>query len=102
MKRTKIVSGALFHNFDETPLFTGTYVGECFNNDNEMIGYYFADTEGEQVIIPNSFAIKKALESEIENMIVKDMPNLIEIEFKGKIIRKNGLPFNRYEISIIE
>jgi hypothetical protein len=108
MAKTKLISGAVYHNFEVTPIFVGSFNGECIasegENEGECIGYYFATPDGEEVIISNSYAITKALNMEIPgtDVMVRDGNKKLEITFLGKVQRKNGQPFNRYEINLID
>jgi hypothetical protein len=100
--RVNLISGAVYHNFEENPIFKGVYAGECWNDEPKLIGFYFVDGDGEQVLITNAFSIEKALNTITEDGIVKDLGKQLEITFKGKsIIKKTGKPFNRFEVVLI-
>lgn len=101
-KRKVLVSGAVYHNFEESPIYRGVYTGDCKDDDGKIIGFYFVDEEGEETIITNSFAIEKALNTELEGSLVKDMNLPIEITFQGKtIVKKTGKPFNRFQVVLL-
>jgi hypothetical protein len=104
--RTTLISGAVYHNFEENPLFTGKYKGECWgkgdNGESKCIGFYFVNGDYEEVLITNAFAIEKALNTVTSKGLVKDMDCVLEIEFQGKtIIKKTGKPFNRFQVTLL-
>jgi hypothetical protein len=103
--RTKLVSGAVYHNFDEVPLFRGIYIRECEGTDEDgepkIMGFYFANMDGEEELITNAYAIQKALDTVTDKGMVRDLGIPLEIEFKGKITNAKGKPFNRFDISLL-
>jgi hypothetical protein len=102
IKKTQIISGANYHNFQETPVFQGVYQGEHINDEGKLIGYDFISVDGDEVIISNSYSITKALDAEFKGTIVSEGGFVMEIEFLGKAEMKNGKPFNRFSVSILE
>jgi hypothetical protein len=99
--RRELVSGAIYHNFEETPIFTGKFVGEHVNDEGKVIGYDFLDVDGQEWIITNAFSITKALDMEVEGTLVRDMDAYLEITFLGKTVKTDGKPFNRYSIVLL-
>jgi hypothetical protein len=104
-KKTRIVSGASYHDFEATPIFVGTYIGEHHSekveDDFKVIGYDFITLDGEEVIISNSHSITKALDTEIDGTLVRELNKPLEIQFLGKIMSANGKPFNRFSVSLL-
>lgn len=102
-KRKVLVSGAVYHNFEESPIFKGQYLDEVRNDDDKLIGFLFVNSDGEEMIVSNSFAIEKAINTDIEGTLVKDMSVTLEITFLGKtIVKKTGKPFNRFQVVMID
>jgi hypothetical protein len=102
-KRKVLVSGAVYHNFEESPIFKGQYLGEVRNDEEKLIGFLFVNSDGEEMIVSNSFAIEKAINIDIEGTLVKDMGVTLEITFLGKtIVKKTGKPFNRFQVVMID
>jgi hypothetical protein len=103
--RTNLISGAVYHNFEESPIFKGTYKGQCMGKDDEgnpkVIGFYFENTDGEEEVVTNAFAIEKALNTVTDQGMVMDLGKVLEITFKGKVINSKGKPFNRFDIVLL-
>jgi hypothetical protein len=99
--RTKIVSGATYWNFEENPIFIGTYQGECHDNEGKLIGFFFIDNDNQEHIISNSYAIEKALNSDVEGTLVMDSNNVLEIISLGKSQTKEGKQFNRFDVTML-
>jgi hypothetical protein len=100
-KRKQVVSGAKYHNFEETPLFVGQYVGDHINDEGKLIGYDFVTPDGELSIISNSHSITKALDTEVDGTLVRDSGKNVEITFMGKTEMANGKPFNRFSVVLL-
>lgn len=101
MERKRLVQSLKFWNFNENPLFKGTYQ-ETTNIVNEeedkepITAHIFAEEEtGELYYISNSYLIEKAVK-----MLDESKENLLEIIFKGQDQVK-GKPFNRFEIYLL-
>jgi len=106
-KRVELISGAIYHNFEESPIFKGRYLsdfhGKNENGEDKVIGFLFVNTDGEEMIISNSFAIDKALNTEVGENLAKDLDRDLEITFLGKsTIKKTGKPFNRFKVVLCE
>ena len=101
-KKVQIISGANYHNFQDDSIFRGLYQGEHINDEGKIIGYDFISVDGDEVIISNSYSITKALDTEYKGTIVREGGFVLEIEFLGKSEMKNGKPFNRFSVSILE
>jgi hypothetical protein len=102
IKKRQIVSGANYHDFSVEPIFRGIYQKEHHDAEGKLIGYDFISVDGDGVIISNSYSINKALDTEVDGHIVREAGFVLEIEFLGKVEMKNGKPFNRYSVSILE
>ena len=100
-KRRQIVSGANYWPFSAQPIFIGKFVSDHYNDEGKLIGYDFVDQDGEMFIISNCYATTKALDTEIDGKIVRDMDLPLEITFLGKVEMKNGKPFNRYSVVLL-
>ena len=95
-----VIQNLEFHNFDETPNFTGLYkdtqtIGE---EDEKFTANVFADVEtGEECYISNSYSVAKAIQkAKLEYADgIRDIVFLIE--FLGKTMLK-GKPFNQFKI----
>jgi hypothetical protein len=101
-KKRNILSGAVFHNFNEKPLFCGTFMDECKNEEGETIGYNFVDENGEIWVLGKNYAIERALNTVLpgEEVPVSELQKILEITFLGKVPRKAGGEFNRFKIDI--
>jgi len=110
-KRT-IVSSSQFWDFNENPIFRGSFVceqkglvenRESKEKEEKIVGFIFCDEDGEEHLITNAWAINKALNQEDDKLgcMVKDADVMLEIEFLEKIDVK-GQPFNRFKVSILE
>jgi hypothetical protein len=100
-----LVSSNQYHDFNNEPIFTGRYTGSNVVREKDeingsgkkgdIIGYIFETEDDVKVTIGNSHAVTKALElADGENPV-------LNIEFMGKIMLKNGKPFNKFEITQI-
>jgi hypothetical protein len=102
-KRITLVSGAVYHNFEENPIFKGRYLGETRDDSGKLIGFLFVNDDGEEMIVSNSFSIDKALNIEVDGAMVKDLGRELEITFLGKtIVKKTGKPFNRFQVVLCD
>jgi hypothetical protein len=102
-KKIKIVSGAEYWNFEENPIFVGKYQGIAKNEEGKVIGFNFIDLDDEDYIITNSHSIEKALNTEVNGILVHDLDKNLEIIFRGKVTSKStGKPFNKFDISLLD
>lgn len=100
-----LVSGADFWNFEESPEFIGTPLGSMVKdpNDGRVLGFDFADDNGEQWIIGASHSIEKALDMDIEGKKVIDLGRKLLIQWKGKIsLKDSGKTFNKYYVVMLD
>jgi len=106
-ERVHLSSASLFHRFDDIPQFVGRYLREHIGmvEDKEthekkegVIGYDFVNDDGEEVILSNSHAITKSLNTEVGGKLAKEIPGIFDITFKGKITNSQGKPFNRFDV----
>jgi hypothetical protein len=98
-------SGALFFNFENDPVFRGTFNGEAYNQETgEVIGFNFTEEKtGTVWILPNSYAIEKALEMKVGDTgsIARELEKSTwELEFLGKVERAGKQPFNRFRVEL--
>lgn len=102
-KVRNIISGAIFWNFNEAAVFTGTYLDECKNEEGEVIGFNFADQDGEIWVLGKNYAIERALGTVLpgEEVPISEMEKPLRIQFLGKAERKSGGEFNRFKIDLI-
>jgi len=100
-KKINIISGAVFHNFNEYSTFIGTYVDECHNAEGELIGYNFVDQNGEVWVLGKNYSIERALNTVLpgEKIPICEMGKPLEIIFLGKVERKAGGEFSRFTIN---
>jgi len=100
-RRRKLVSGAGYHNFETDPIFEGTYISPVISekDPDKVIGFLFISSDGEEKIVGNSHAIAKALNQSFAEGL--DRPYLV-ITFRGKVTLKDGKPFNRFDVELIE
>lgn len=93
------VSNLEFHNFEESPEFTGLYretveIGE----EEKFTAHIFVDVEtGEKKYVGNAYSIEKA----IKTAKAEYKENFAEIVFNFKFLGKTtvkGKPFNQFEI----
>jgi hypothetical protein len=96
-----VVANYLFHNFELTPKFTGTYVNTVTlgeDEENKFLANIFVNIEtGEIFYLSNAYSIEKAIR------LAKEKYNslngvVFKIVFLGKIDLK-GKPFNQFRIS---
>ena len=101
-QRKVLVSGAGYHNFEENPIFKGTFLNDVNDEEGVLVGFNFVDTDGEEQIITNAFAINKALQTQLEEGMVKDLNLVLQITWKGKIeLAASGRSYNKFEVEII-
>jgi hypothetical protein len=100
-KKIVLISGANYHDFEQEPIFEGQFIKNVESEkDGKLLGFLFVSQDGEEKIVSSSYAVFKAIQKSVELGI--DKPYLI-IEFKGKeIIKKTGLPFNRFNIQLLQ
>lgn len=102
-KRRTLVSGAAFHDFEASPEFTGTYLtpvvrekdGDENQKAGDVMGYLFADENGEETIIGNSHQVGKAIEQVKKG-------DLLYFQFLGKTQNSKGQQVNRFRVELIE
>lgn len=105
--KIRLVTGAKYWDFKENPIFRGKYQSELIGQDpsnpgsEKVIGYNFADTDGEEWVITSAYAVSKALETQIEGTMVKDMDVILEITWFEKIDRPGKPSYNRFQIDIL-
>jgi hypothetical protein len=101
-----LVSGAEFLEFKkEGETFIGQYTGrqsirekdgkQADQKAGDVMGYYFVDKSGIEVIVGNSYAIKKA-------MVEVKKGDVIYIEFLGQDDLGGGKTVNRLHIAVLE
>jgi hypothetical protein len=106
--KTSLVSAALYHDFDIEPTFIGTYLHDVIGKDQQdptkqkVIGYAFADENGEEFVITSAHAVTKALNTEISGKFVKDLGKRLEITFVGKLERAGKPDYNRFKIDLLD
>lgn len=108
-----LTTGAEFWNFEQNPVFQGTYTGEHFTEEPDpetgfpkLLGYDMQDTDGKDWIIGNSYAIQKSLLSVVKfegkDMEARSIPKAeFYIQFLGKTENSKGQPVNRFKVGII-
>jgi hypothetical protein len=104
-----LISGANFWDFETEPVFTGFPLGTTVNdpNDGRLLGYNFADEQGEAWVIGASHSVTKAMEMEIpyedsKAMVYKTGKKCF-IHWLGKVeLKDSGKTFNRYEVVLLE
>jgi|GEM_PF-2451602 hypothetical protein len=106
--RRQLVSSAKFWDFREQGTFTGTYLHDVLGEDpnkpgeKKVIGFSFANQDGEEWVISSCYAVAKALETEIEGKLVKNMKQLLEITWVEKIEREGKPSYNRFQIDLLD
>lgn len=101
--RTNLVSGAGYHNWEDEPSYRGKFVDDVKNDENEIIGYLFEDSDGEQSVITNTHAITKALNTKVGDGIVRDIDCVLEFTFLGKsVLKSSGREYNRFQIDMLD
>lgn len=97
-----LATGAVYWNFEEDPEFIGKYQGELRNEENDLIGFNFSDEKMEVWVIPNNYAIEKALNTNQQGIgLVKESGLFLKIIFLGKKELKGGKTFSRFKISLL-
>lgn len=107
-KGKMLVSGAGFWSFEEEPEFTGYPTGEKVvdPNDDRVLGYHFADLDGQPWVIGASWSIDKAMnmQTEVDNKLVpvyKSGAKLF-IHYAGKTtVKKTGQQFNQFDVILL-
>lgn len=113
-----IVTGAEYWDFEETPIFTGMFVGPFIaENDGpekdgtlqykkgDTLGYNIEDDLGDTHIISNSHNIEKWLHSEdpkSDGKLIKDTGKRLYFEFLGKGETRDKKPFNRFKLGLFD
>lgn len=103
MGKLNLVSGAEYWDFKENAVFTGIYKKEVFNDETgDLMGYVFTDASGEPHIIPATHAVDKALNTEIpgQDGFVRSMGYPITFEWMGKVEKKDGQTYNKFNIDV--
>lgn len=120
VKGRVLVSGSEYWNFEENPIFTGTYVSDVIKEGDKgggkLIGFEFEENDtGDLYIISNSHLINKSLEMNIKMAVkddkgkmvekvvkVKEIPGaILKFEFKGKRDKQDGEKVNVFRIELL-
>lgn len=94
-----LVSGAEYFDFEVNPVFDGTYLRPMYREKDgakgqhagDLIGFYFADGDGEEHIIGNSHAIEKAI------TMIKPGRKL-RITFQGQTLNAKNQKVNKFKV----
>lgn len=108
-----LVSGAVFWDFDENPVFIGSFTGKeiirerdgknADKNPNEkagsVMGFEFKDENGDIHLLGNSYSIAKVFSGKEGKARIGQK---MYIEFEGKEEQAGKQPFNRFHIQTVK
>lgn len=122
VKGRVLVSGSEYWDFEENPIFIGTFVSDVIKDKEgdkdhgKLIGFEFEENDtGDLYIISNSHLINKSLEMNIKMAVkddkgkmvekvvkVKEIPGaILKFEFKGKRDKQDGEKVNVFRIEML-
>ena len=111
VKGQVLISGSEYWDFEENPVFIGSYIKDVIRDEGPDVGdlicYEFKEQNtGEEHIISNSHLITKSLEMKIivggKEQVVKEIDGAImKFEFKGKRQNKDGQDVNVFRIELL-
>ena len=108
-ERVSIQSGLSFFDFKANPEFAGKYVREQWadvmnketkESEHKIIGYVFTDDAEEEILIGNSYAVEKALNTLVNGVPAKDGKFTWFITFTGVKELDGGRKVNQFKIEI--
>ena len=111
IKGQVLISGSGYWDFNEKPIFTGTFIQDVIKDDGpdegKLIGYEFEENvTGELHVISNSALVTKALDMTVtyknEKQVVRNIKDaILKIEFKGQRKNKDGQDVNVFRIELL-